>query len=184
MEKEIWKDIIGFEGYYQVSSFGNIRSVDRYIQNNPNASRKLKGKNLKQKIGIKGYHLICLHKNGSNKFVRVPRIVGEMFVENPLNKPQINHKDGDKSNNNASNLEWATCLENITHSVKNGFHKSGSNHVQSKPVIQMTLDKKFIKRHGSMMCAFRDTGVADTGISLCCANKRKHAGGFLWKLAI
>lgn len=100
--QEIWKDIRGYEGYYQVSNFGNVRSVDRVDSH----CRNLKGRILKLSNGT--YKSVTLSTNNVCKNHSVHRLVAEAFIPNPNNLPCINHKDEDKHNNNVNNLEWCT----------------------------------------------------------------------------
>lgn len=128
--KEIWKDIEGYEGYYQVSSLGRVKSLTR----KDSLNRTRKGKVLKPfDDNNKGYLLVDLVKFGKSKTVKVHRLVANAFIPNPLNKPQVNHDDGDKKNNNAKNLEWATREENIQHSFNTGLvDRKGEKNSQSK----------------------------------------------------
>lgn len=103
--KETWKDIVGFEGHYQVSNTGRVKSLKG-------------GKERVMKPGNTIKYLLITLSNGSlRKSFGVHRLVGQAFIENPLNKPQINHKDGNKKNNKVENLEWSTALENTLHSM-------------------------------------------------------------------
>ena len=116
--KELWKDIEGYEGLYQVSSLGAIRSLDRY-RNRPSKSgnmyiQRYKGKVLKQTLND-GYFTIYLHKDGVNKFYSVHRLVAKAFIPNPNNLPQVNHKDENKQNNCVENLEWCTAKYNVNY---------------------------------------------------------------------
>lgn len=101
---EIWKDIAGYEGLYQISNYGNIRNS--------------KGRLLKYYENHKGYYKVGLNKNGKNSKFRVHRLVAQMFIPNPHEYPQVNHIDGNKQNNNVTNLEWCTNTENQIHAVK------------------------------------------------------------------
>lgn len=116
---EIWESIIGYEGYYEISNCGRVRSVDRtiYFKNNK-GSRFYKGKILKQKYH-NGYALVNLNKNKNMETLAVHILVAKHFLENPLNLPVVNHKDGVKSNNNVTNLEWTTQKENNIHAIQN-----------------------------------------------------------------
>lgn len=124
MNKEIWKDVKGYEGYYKVSNYGNVKSVDRVIKSKSprhnNGLIKRKGAVMKQRLSHKGYPTVYLSKNNSQKTVVVHRLVAKAFIPNPENKPQVNHKDTDKENNNVNNLEWSTNIENMRHAVKSG----------------------------------------------------------------
>lgn len=110
MQEELWKPVYGYENLYDISNKGNIRNTKR---------NKLLhfGKN------NKGYLLTTLWKSNSQKTFTVHKLVAQMFVANPENKQQVNHKDGFKENNHADNLEWVSCRENILHSVQTGTFK-------------------------------------------------------------
>lgn len=120
--KEVWKDIKNYEGLYQISNFGRIKSLSKPRKNGKNSGYYTKEKILKQNIQIEKYgykrYKITLTKNNIKKCYKVHRLVAEAFIPNPLNKPQINHIDGNPLNNNVNNLEWCTARENIIHSYK------------------------------------------------------------------
>lgn len=122
MKKEIWKDIKNYEGYYQVSNLGRIKSVDRYINqyNGYNYSTRIyKGKILKFSIGTRGYLKVVLQKERKVKTYNVHRLVAEAFIPNPNNLPQVNHIDENKLNNNINNLEWCSSKYNINFGNRN-----------------------------------------------------------------
>ena len=120
---EIWKDIPGYEGIYMVSTFGNIKSLDRYVIKS-NGVRQLKhGKLLESQFNQDGYLQCKLCKDGKHKTVRVHRIVASVFIPNPDNLPEVNHKDCNRSNNHIENLEWATHKENVVYSTNLGHYK-------------------------------------------------------------
>jgi len=108
---EIWKDIEGYEGYYQVSNQGNVRSLDKIITNNKGVTYERLGKILSFNLNA-GYPQIYLSKNGVVRTYRIHRLVAQAFIPNPENKPTVNHKDETRTNNNDWNLEWATYKEN------------------------------------------------------------------------
>jgi len=117
MEQEIWKEIKGYEGYFEVSTLGNFRSLDRIIgYKHPGEYRNYPGKPLKTESIMEGYTRIVLMKNHIRKRYMCHRLVAETFIPNPENKPFVNHKNGIKWDNRASNLEWVTQSENEIHS--------------------------------------------------------------------
>ena len=127
--EEIWKDI---EGYYQVSNKGKVRSIDRYIDHFRGGKRLLKGKIIKPGLSV-GYENITLYLDGKRKHKKVHRLIAETFIPNPENKKCVNHKDGNKLNNNVSNLEWCTYAENNRHAHETGLTTNyGESHPQSK----------------------------------------------------
>lgn len=122
---EIWHDIFGYEGLYQVSNFGRIKSVDRIIKNSgtKNGEYHVKGKikNVSEYKSRGGYCGVTLYKNNVGKSYRVHRLVAQAFIPNPENKPEVNHKDGNKKNNCVDNLEWVTGKENTIHAWNTGL---------------------------------------------------------------
>ena len=112
---EIWKDIKDFEGFYQVSNFGNVRSCNRIVN-----KQFLKGEIRKPRLK-NDYYRIALQKNMKRKEFGVHNLVAIMFIDNPENKPIVNHKDGNKQNNHVDNLEWVTYSENSIHAHTNGL---------------------------------------------------------------
>lgn len=133
MKNEFWKSVKGFEGFYEVSNFGRVRSIDRININSKGVARLLKGKYLSNsKTNGNGYHSANLCKDGS-RFVRyIHRIVAEVFSPNPSDLPEVNHIDGNKSNNHISNLEWCSMLNNKKHASKNGLLSCGESHHHAK----------------------------------------------------
>lgn len=110
---EQWKDIVGYEGKYQVSNLGNVRSL--------NYRKSGTIKEMKQRINNRGYSLVGLVKNRKQKYYSVHRLVAQAFITNPDNKSEVNHIDGNKTNNHADNLEWTTHKENIQHAFNEGL---------------------------------------------------------------
>lgn len=125
MEKEIWKDIQGFEGSYQVSDKGRVRGLDRFIVRRDWVKCFVKGEEFKLHNNTAGYPYVGLRKNYKKKVITVHRLVALAFLENKENKSTVNHIDGNKENNNVSNLEWATPSENIIHAHKTGLFPKG-----------------------------------------------------------
>jgi len=122
MEEE-WKPIKDYESLYEISNYGNIKSKDRIVNAKHNSKRIVKGRNMSFFINKSGYLEATLCKNSKKKLHRVNRLVAETFIPNSENKPCVNHKDGNKLNNNVNNLEWCTYSENLIHAWKNGLCK-------------------------------------------------------------
>lgn len=137
---EIWKDIKGYEGLYQVSNLGRVKSLSKrlhFINHNTGKSCYRITKEFFISIGkCRGYNSVHLHKDNVSKTRRLCRLVAEAFIPNPENKPCVNHIDGIKSNDNVNNLEWVTYSENMEHAIKTGLHKvkRGSDRHNSKKV--------------------------------------------------
>lgn len=142
MENEIWKDIPGYEGLYQASSLGRIKSLPKEWVNGDGAKQKHNGLILKAAITKKGYLDVSLRKNKVAKTFKVHRLVALAFIINPENKLQVNHKDGIKTNNNVNNLEWNTNSENQLHAHKIGLNKGpqGEKNHSSKLTKEQVLE--------------------------------------------
>lgn len=121
--KEIWKNINGYEGFYCVSNMGRVKSVKRLIRRNDGTIQKTRSHILRLHQTGNGYYQVQLSKNNKSKYLLVHRLVAEAFLSNPENKKQVNHKDGNKKNNNVDNLEWMTCSENALHAFSNNLRK-------------------------------------------------------------
>lgn len=191
MIEETWKPIPiqGYENLYQVSSSGRVKSNDRIDRLN----RKRKGIILSPDYDKEKYLSVCLCDNGKNKRVKLHRVVALAFIPNSENKKEVNHKDGDKSNNCVHNLEWATRRENAIHghyvlkTVKAPLHPKGESHPNNKPVFQFSLDGKLIREYKSITLASiavtKNTSAEGSGsITNVCRRKkgRKIAYGFMW----
>lgn len=169
MMNEIWKDINGYEGLFQVSSNGVIRSLDRYLPM-PNGGEKLvKGRIIKQYITSNGYMIVNLGKN--RKYVH--RLVAEHFIPNPNNLPQIDHINTDKTDNRVCNLRWVTHKENINNPL--------TIDKKNKPIIQFSKDGELIRKWNSAMDVQRELGLHQGNICQCCKGKYKSAGGYIWR---
>ena len=177
-EKEIWKDIEGYEGMYQVSNMGRVRSVERTAWNGKGyrtvAERILKAGN----SGL-GYLVVTLCKEGENKNHLIHRLVAKAFLPNADNLPEVNHKDENKENNKAENLEWVTCSENINHGTRN---KRMAEKL-SKPIFGIDKVTGLIVEFPSAQEAERQLGIAHNNICACLKGKYKTAGGFYWYYA-
>ena len=177
MNKEIWRDVTGYEGYYQVSSDGRVKSLERTFIDKIGRERYVKECILNPVIDRYGYLLVSLYAGGKQKNHTVHRLVCQAFHENPDNKPQVNHINEIKTDNRASNLEWATARENSNFGTRN--ERLGK--ARSKPVAQYEQDGELIKVWPSTMEVGRQTGFSQGGISLAANGKLKTAYGFIWK---
>lgn len=144
--REIWKDICGYEGMYQISNLGNVKSLTRITYNKDGKiANRLEEKVMKLNSTFGGYLQVSLRKNGTRKNVRVHRLVAEYFIPNPDNKPEVNHKNRDVSDNSVDNLEWCTPKENMKHlEINFGFDYG------RKKVLVYTLDGEFVKEFTSV----------------------------------
>lgn len=180
--EEIWKDIKEYEGLYQVSNLGRIRSLDRYRKTGISGYIQ-RGRIL---IGSKrgpGYLGVSLTKKDVKKSVLIHRIVAETFIPNPDGKKEVNHKNGIKTDNRVMNLEWSTRKENEKHSYVAGLSRArrGTENILSKGVIQYDLQMNKLKEYGSIREVQRERGYNNSFIGACCKGKHKTAYGYIWK---
>lgn len=149
MEQEIWKDIEKCKGY-QISNKSRVKVLSKQvragIKNQTYVTRK--EKILKPYIS-RGYYQVSLCIDGKYRHFQVHRLVAEAFIPNPENKPQVNHIDGNKLNNDISNLEWVTRSENQLHAYKTGLQKplKGEENILSKTILQLDLEGNYIKKY-------------------------------------
>lgn len=123
MCKEIWKPIRGHEGLYAVSNLGRVKSLSTWMTTKGGGLRKSSSRILKPLSDFDGYYFVTLCKEGRQKHCRIHRLVAEAFLDNPEEWPQVNHVDGNKSNNRVENLEWCTAKENISHSIQTNLRR-------------------------------------------------------------
>lgn len=175
---EIWKDIKGYEGLYQVSNLGNVKSLARVVPHKITGSRTIPEKILKPNSDDVGYLYVSLSKDGKKKNPKIHRLVAEAFIPNPKNLPQVNHIDENKLNNRVTNLEWSTSLDNLNYS--NVIEKG--NFARRRKVIQESFDGEIIAVYTSMTEAAKAVGASNHSlISMCCSGKRKSAYNYLWE---
>ena len=186
MENEVWKDIVGYEGLYQVSNLGRVKSLKRKVYAGRNRMRWQYERILSNnKTNGNGYIVVSLNKESKSKNKYVHRLVAEAFLENPNNYKYINHKDQNTFNNNVNNLEFCTAQYNSTYRdahIKRGL-KHRNNLVNSKKVYQLDENENIIKEFPSMAEANRQLGTNHTSIYACINGKQKHAFGYKWKYA-
>lgn len=189
---EKWVDIIGYEGIYQVSNCGRVKSLDRIIYftganqfGSFSTSKKIKGRIIQPSLNKDGYYQISLYKNGKaeNKFVH--QLVAIAFIPNPQNKPTVNHRDGEKTNNNANNLEWATEKEQQYHSRNVLGNKSFISEKCRLCRKYKSQQKKVERSDGVKFNSIKEAANGDESlrkhISEVCKGKRKFAGGYSWR---
>ena len=177
MIEEVWRDINGYEGYYQVSSEGRVKSLERTFINKSGRKRTVKERILKPAFDGWGYLIVTLCAGGKRKNLMVHRLVCEAFNDNRDEKPEVNHINEIKTDNRACNLEWCTRRENLNHGTRN----ERSAKTLSKPICQYTLDEKIVKTWASLTEVKRQTGFGQSHISQVANGKRKQAYGFIWK---
>lgn len=183
---ETWKDIKGFEGIYQISNMGRVKS----FKADPN------GRILSIKNSKGDYLNIVLCHGNKRRSVKVHRLVAEAFIPNPDNKPEVNHKDGNKQNNRVGNLEWATRIENQRHALAlNPNILKGmvqyNRYIRPRTIQQFTMDGRFVAEYANSTEAEKATGVCQRNI-LQVANRdeyrpgktRRQAGGYIWRFKI
>ena len=173
VDNEIWRDVRGYEGLYQVSNQGRVRCYDRLNVNN---KIHHKSKIMKPYV-VRGYETVSLRKDGKYKHHQLHRLVAIAFIPNEKKYPQVNNKDETKTNNCVDNLEWCTSKYNINY----GTAPQRRALSQSIPINQYDLNGVFIKTHQSIQEAKRQTGVNAGHICLVCKGHRNMAGGYLWK---
>lgn len=176
MKKEIWKDILGYEGLYQVSNFGRVKSLERLIKYTENKIVLRKCRIIKTNTNKCGYVYVVLHKDGIKKMKTIHRLVAEAFLDNPDNLPQVNHKDENKLNNSVENLEWCDAKYNVNY----GTALTRRTIKKSKIVYQYDLKGNFIREWSSTMECGRN-GYNQGSVSACCRGKRKYHKDCIWK---
>jgi hypothetical protein len=176
---EMFIPIKGYEGLYEVSNLGKVKSLPKY--KGTNYSQAIKEKILKGTPSGKGYLQVLLCNRGNQKRFLVHRLVAIHFIENHNNLPQVNHKNGNRVSNEASNLEWCTNLENENHAWRTGLKKTkGDNHPTSKRVLQMDLNGNLLKEWTNRHEIKNVLGFSSGLIGDCCNGRFQTAYGFKW----
>jgi len=188
MEKETWKPVTGYEGLYEISSHGKVKRLEKQTKFGDNSKKltTLEEKILKSNINTRGYRQIGIYKKIEGerkvKMARVHRLVAQAFIgENPIDKPQVNHINGIKTDNYYKNLEWCSNEENRKHAIENGlFHKN----TRKTSVHQMDLkSKKIINTFPSLKEAQEKTKIDRKKIRKVTKGILTEAGGYFWKIA-
>lgn len=178
MADEIWKPVAGFEGLYEVSNTGRVKSLKRL---------HTKERILSQWLNHRGYARVTLWKENRQTKHSVHRLVADAFIPNPYGKPQVNHKDENKQNNAVENLEWCTQLENHNCGTINAriSRSLTNNPKKSKPVCAFDDDGNLIHTFPSIYEACRQMGVTAASITSCIKgrNRMKHCCGYVWMFA-
>lgn len=183
---ERWKHIKGYEMLYDISNYGRVKRIGVYRISNRyyKKGRYYPTKIMTSSIGKHGYCCVQLfNHNGLFKTIRVHRLVAQSFIPNLDNKPQVNHKDGNKLNNRVDNLEWCTNGENGKHAWDNNLRTKnfGKDNYISKKILQYTPDKKLIKEWNCIKDISRSLGYNYGYIIACCQRKYKLGHNFIWR---
>ena len=165
LEEEIWKDVVGYEGLYQVSNLGRVKSLFRY--------KKI----LKQFEDNKGYLRVTLYKNNKSKSIKVHRLVATAFIPNPNNYDCINHKDENKTNNNVENLEFCSFYYNLMY----GTRVQRISKKNNKPILQFDLKGNFVKEFESITQASKELNNSLNNISQCCLGRSRTSKGYIFR---
>lgn len=192
MEKEIWKDVVGYDGLYLVSNLGRIKSKERIVKNS-HGKRLVKEKILSTFISNSGYYAIVLHKTRPIfKLNYIHRLVANAFIPNENNLEQVNHIDGNKLNNNVFNLEWCSRSENMKHAIKVGLFSQKvvkerikkMNKSARKPILQIKSGKIIAEYESTVLAGKQFTKNADRNISACARGLLPSAYGYQWKYKV
>ena len=179
--EEVWKDIVGFEGRYQVSNLGRIKSLQY-------EGHKGEVKIMRPSTHHLGYKVVSLGKKPDRKTHLVHVLVAQAFLEKPTGKEYINHKDGNKSNNCIDNLEWVTAKENVQHAIQTGLRdphntprRYGKDHYSSKPILQYDLDGNLVKKWDSQSDVSRHFGKTSVNVGNVVDKVGSSYNGYQWR---
>jgi hypothetical protein len=183
-EGEIWKDVVGYEGLYQVSNYGRLKSLTRRCRLPNKKPISVPYERILVTSITNGYCKKMICKDGKMFNTNIHRLEALAFIPNPENKPCIDHIDGNRKNNCLYNLRWCTVKENMNNKItvqRISEGKLGSLHPQSKRVAQLDMNGNVVKIWGSIREAEREGGFHGSSISACCLGKEKSHYGYMWK---
>ena len=179
--KEIWKYITGYEGLYKVSNLGRVKSLERK-EKIKNGYRTIKEKILKPGKCSNGYFKVQLYNEGMKKYITIHRLVAQAFVQNnSLFYNEINHKDEDKTNNNASNLEWCDAKYNCNFGTRNERMVKKQKGVYNTKTSKAAMCIETGKIYPSAAEVKRQFGFDNSSITKCCRGKHNTCGGYHWR---
>lgn len=184
---EIWLPINGYEGYYEISNLGNIKALAKTIDIGLGRSQTFPERIMKSNVASNGYLMVKLTVNKIGKSFTVHRLVALHYVPNPNGYKLVNHKDGNKLNPYAENLEWSTYGANAIHAYSTGLRKPvwegkfNKDHNRTKPVIQFDFNGNVIKEWESSSLAAKYYGINPEGIKLVSRGQQDNYKGYIWK---
>lgn len=179
---EVWKDIEGYEGLYQISNLGRVKSMPK-TRRNRFSSYRSKEAILKPRTQS-GYDVAALYKDGVRENIKVHRLVAVAFIGRDHSKPWINHKNGIKTDNRVENLEWCTPQGNSRHAFDTGLNhvERGKGNPRSRRILQYKENGELIAEWYGVGEIKRELGINPANVNGCLHGRRRVAGGFIWKL--
>lgn len=185
---EIWKDVIGYEGLYQVSNLGRVKSLPHYEYLKKSDYKRFKKERILKPFKAGANYLAVSLGRGRKEYIH--RLVAVAFIPNPLNKEEVDHINCDITDNAMVNLKWVTRKENLNNPItkkrnstsrKGWYQPKGKENKRSRPILQYSLNGEFIKEWGSQREIKRTLGYSNGNIYNCCALKAKTAYGYIWR---
>lgn len=185
LPNEKWKDIQGYEGLYQISNYGRVKSLGRISKRKSRWGGQytvvMKEKIKKSSKNNKGYSTVHLNYKGKESNFLIHRLVGKAFISNPYNYPEIDHKNENKNDNKINNLIWCTRIYNNTKGIQSKEGRRTSSEFRMKGVKQFDLQGNLLNTYKGIRIAEEKTSVDNRNIVKCCKGKVNSAGGFIWR---